>query len=72
MTQVTATATITIDLPTELVARLGPPESVSARVRQALVLDLLRDVEISQGRAAQLLGIMNQDLLDLLARLRLA
>lgn len=52
MKQATATATITIELPTELVGLLGPPESVSERARQALVLDLLREAEISQGRAA--------------------
>ena len=60
--------TLTVELPGELVAELGPPEELAARARQALVLDLLREGQISQGKAASLLGITRWDILDLMAR----
>jgi hypothetical protein len=62
---------LTLDLPEELLTILGSPEELSARARQALVLDLLRDAEISQGKAAQLLGITRWDILDLMVRYRI-
>lgn len=66
------TVLVTIELPEELAAELGSPEELSARARQALVLDLLRQGEISQGRAARLLGITRWDLLALMARHEIA
>jgi predicted HTH domain antitoxin len=62
-----ATRTLTLELPDELLALLGSPETVAAKVQQALVLDLLRRAEISQGKAAELLGITRWDILDLMA-----
>ena len=59
--------TVTLDLPDEVLALLGPPETFAAKVRESLVLDLLRDARISQGRAAHLLGITRWDILDLMA-----
>ena len=66
-----ATSTLTIELPDELVALLGSPEVAAVRVREALVLDLLRETRISQGQAARLLGITRGELLDLMARYRI-
>ena len=63
-----ASTTVTLDLPDELLALLGSPEVVAARVRETLVLDLLRQARISQGRAAQLLGLTRWDILELMAR----
>lgn len=61
-------ATLTVELPGELVAELGSPEELAAQARRALVLDLLREGRISQGKAASLLGITRWDILDLMAR----
>jgi predicted HTH domain antitoxin len=63
--------TVTIDLPDELLSLLGDPETIGERTREALVLALLRDAEISQGKAAQLLGITRWDILQLMARHRI-
>lgn len=59
--------TVTIELPDELVARLGSSDDLASQARRALILDLLRRGEISQGTTARLLGITRYDLLDLLA-----
>lgn len=63
-----ASTTVTLELPDELLDFLGPPDTVAAKVRESLVLDLLRDARISQGRAASLLGVTRWDILDLMAR----
>ena len=62
-----AETTITLELPEELAALLGPPELLQASVREALVLALLRDARLSQSKAARLLGITRWDILDLMA-----
>lgn len=59
--------TIAFELPTELVQELGSTDALTAKARQALVLQLLRDAEITQGQAAILLGITRYDILDLMA-----
>ena len=61
------TTSLTFDVPEELVKLLGSPEHAAARAREALVLDLLRQAEISQGKAAELLGINRYQMLDLMA-----
>ncbi len=58
---------VTVDLPGELRDIVGPPEELARRARRVLVLDLLRAGEISQGKAARLLGITRYDILDLMA-----
>ncbi len=63
-----ATQTLTLELPDELVALLGSPEAAAARAKQALVLDLLREARISQGRAARLLGVTRGQILDLMVQ----
>ena len=62
----TAAKTITLELPEDLVALLGSTEDVAESARTALVLDLLRASEISQSRAASLLGVTRYELLDLM------
>jgi predicted HTH domain antitoxin len=59
--------TVTFELPEDLLALLGPPEAVSARAKEALVLELLRETEISQGKAAELLGLTRWEILDIMA-----
>ncbi len=61
-------STITFELPEDVIALLGSPEAAAAEAREALVLALLRDARISQGKAARLLGITRWDILDLMAR----
>ena len=63
----TANRTISIELPGDLVAALDSLDGIEDRVWQALVLDLLRDAEITQGQAAKLLGVTRYDILDLMA-----
>jgi hypothetical protein len=60
------TCRLTFELPTEFVARLGPPEEVAAQAKAAFVLALLRQARIGQSKAAELLGIARADLLDLM------
>lgn len=61
-----ATRTLKIEVPEELVAVLGSPEAATAKAKEALVLELLREAQISQGLAAQLLGLTRWDILDLM------
>ena len=61
------TRTLTLELPEELVKLLGSPEAAAAKAREALVLALLREARISQGKAAHLLGLTRWDILDLMA-----
>ncbi len=63
-----ATQTLALELPGELVTMLGSPEAAAAKAKEALVLALLREARISQGRAAELLGITRWDILDLMAQ----
>jgi hypothetical protein len=58
------------EVPDELLALLGSREAAAARAREALVMELLRDATISQGKAAALLGIDRGELLELSARYR--
>ena len=61
-----ATQTISVELPDELVALLGSPDAAATKAREALILELLREAQISQGLAARLLGITRWDMLDLM------
>ena len=63
-----ATCALTLELPEELVALLGSPEAAAAKAREALVLALLREGQISQGKAARLLGLTRWDVLDLMVQ----
>jgi predicted HTH domain antitoxin len=63
---------MSVELPEELVALLGSPEAAAAKAKEALVLELLREARISQGKAARLLGISRWEILDLMARHRIS
>jgi predicted HTH domain antitoxin len=65
------TRTLKVEVPDELVALLGTPEVAAVRAREALVLDLLRQGGVSQGKAAELLGISRWDLLELMVERRI-
>lgn len=57
---------VTVDIPDQVVELLGSPQAVAERMRLTLVIDLLRGGRISQGRAAELLGISRWDMLQLM------
>ena len=63
-----ADRTLPLELPEELVTLLGSPEALAAKAKEALVLELLREARISQGKAAELLGVTRWDILDLMVR----
>jgi len=62
------TLTMLIELPEELVLLLGSPENAVAKARESLILELLREGSIGQGKAAQLLNVSRWEILDLMAR----
>ena len=63
------TVRVEVELPEELARRLDPSGSgLAGRVLEALVLRLFQDRVISSGRAAELLGITEDDFLTLLVR----
>lgn len=63
-----STRTLSVEVPEELVALLGSPEAVATQAREALVLDLLRQARVTQGKAAQLLGVTRRELLRSMAQ----
>ncbi len=65
-----AESSVTVELPEELIQMIGSVDLTAERIREALVLDLLRVAALSQGQAARLLGISRWDMLDLMARYR--
>lgn len=63
-----ATVTVPLTVSEELVAFIGSADELADRARESLVLDLLREGEISQGKAAELLGISRQGMMQLAAQ----
>ena len=63
-----STTPFTIEIPAELLEILGSAEAARTKTRQALILQLLREGEISQGYAANLLEITRYDILELMAK----
>jgi hypothetical protein len=58
-----------VTLPDELVAEFGWPESeVSDRVKEALVMELLRLGRLSKAQAADVLSLDRWELLEVMAR----
>jgi predicted HTH domain antitoxin len=56
-----------LELPEELLDQLRE-EEIEAKVKEALVMELLREHRLSQGKAAELLGLDRHDLFDLMAK----
>ena len=63
-----ATHTLSLEVPEEWVTMLGSPEAAAAKAKEALILQLLREAEITQGQAAQFLGITRWDILNDMAQ----
>ena len=58
---------VELELPEEVVAALQD-EDVAAMAREALVMELLREHRISQGKAAEILEITRSELFTLMAK----
>ena len=60
--------TITIELPEAIITLLGGPKRAAEATRNAVVIELFRTHQISQGKAAEVLGIskFGEEMLDLM------
>jgi len=58
---------VELELPEELAEALRK-EDLASKAREALVMELLREHRISQGKAAELLGISRTELFPLMTR----
>ncbi len=58
-----------LELPDELVTQFQEKE-MEAKAREALVMELLREHRLSQGKAAEVLGLDRHALLDLMLKYR--
>ncbi len=56
-----------LELPEEL-AEVLRKEDLASKAREALIMELLREHRISQGKAAELLGINRTELFPLMSR----
>jgi predicted HTH domain antitoxin len=62
---------VEVDFPEEVVEWFGwRDKEVPDRMRETVVIELLRRHGISQGKAAELLGITRHDLFDLMSKHR--
>jgi len=57
-----------LKIPDETFNKKFKEEEFTARVKERIVMDLLRERKISQGKAAELLDISRYDLVDLMAK----
>ena len=58
-----------MELPDELFNQLRQ-EEIEKKVKEALVMELLREHRLSQGKAAEILGIGHHELFDLMTNHR--
>jgi len=56
-----------LELPDELLGTLRE-QDLAVKAKEALVMELLREHQISQGKAAHLLGMNRDDLFSLMAK----
>jgi len=63
--------TFELDLPDDLAFALRDDEVVG-KAREALVMEFLREHRISQGKAAEILGIHREDLFPLMTKYQVA
>lgn len=63
-----STITVPVEISADLLEFVGSPEVIAVRLRQALVMDLVFDDVVSQGRTADILGISIGEMLDLIAK----
>ena len=58
---------LTLELPDEVVKYISIQE-LAEKAKEALVMELLRDHHVSQGKAAEILGVSRDDILDLMSK----
>ena len=58
---------VEFELPDEVAAQLREEEMVM-KAKEALVMELLREHHVSQGMAADILGVSRHDLFDLMTK----
>lgn len=56
-----------LDVPDDVAAELQN-EDLTVKVKESLVMELLREHRISQGKAAEILGVHRSDLFPLMTR----
>jgi predicted HTH domain antitoxin len=56
-----------VELPDEVLTHVRD-EEIASKAKEALVMELLREQHISQGKAAELLGMHRHDLFDLMGK----
>ncbi len=56
---------LTLELPDE-VAKHIPAKELAEKAKESLVMKLLREHQVSQGKAAEILGISRYDLFELM------
>ena len=61
----------TLELPDEVVKHASDKE-LAEKAKEALVMELLREHQVSQGKAAEILGISRYDLFDLMSKYRIS
>jgi predicted HTH domain antitoxin len=59
-----------LELPDEVVKHVSDKE-LAEKAKEALVMELLREHQVSQGKAAEILGISRYDLFDLMSKYRI-
>jgi predicted HTH domain antitoxin len=58
---------VEFELPDEVAAQLQEAE-MAMKAKEALVMELLREHHVSQGKAAEILGMSRHDLFDLMTK----
>jgi predicted HTH domain antitoxin len=58
---------VEFELPDEVAAQF-PEVEMAVKAKEALVMELLREHHISQGKAAEILGMSRHDLFDLMTK----
>ena len=56
-----------VEVPDDVCVHL-PQEEFAAKAKEALVMELLRERRVSQGKAAEMLGVQRYDLFDLMTK----
>ena len=62
------TQKIEVELPEEILSCFESLKEAEDKAKQGVILDLLRERKVSQGKAAELLGISRWELFDLIAK----
>ena len=62
---------LTLELPDEILKHV-PGKELTLKAKEALVMELLREHQVSQGKAAEILGISRYALFDLMSKYRIS